>query len=317
MTSYIHTKLTMKLTVAVIIIATFVIAFHHAPQATAQTDETQDEAFAFQHNLDPSLPDEWIEEFKLIMANLDALIPIPSEIYELEYFKSPMPIYAWNSAVSNPFPQIPGAEGASISGNGTDTWMVLEISEDEFVYDDLHRYSVIVHEYFHVYQSALSQDNAQPIWLWEGGAKTIEELYVQQVYGESQFDYVLFPVYSAAVETPERFEDYIETDEDQNYNGSTFLVLALVKELQTQGITEERAFEMVLKDFQAAKADGTDWETAFENVFSLSVADFYASLGQYPVVESQEDWVEGMVVDISAAIPSTTLALEDIFVAAD
>jgi hypothetical protein len=93
------------------------------------------------------------------------------------------------------------------------------------------------------------------------------------------------------------------------------MVLALVKKLQEQGISEERAFEMVLKDFQKAKSDEADWQTVFEDVFSFSVEEFYADLSEYPLIETEDDWInDDMIVDAESVLPSKTLKLEDIFV---
>ena len=60
---------------------------------------------------------------------------------------------------------IGGARGASLSGGGFYSkktgnrggrYLVLEIPEDEFKYNAIHRYSVIPHEYFHAFQTSLS-----------------------------------------------------------------------------------------------------------------------------------------------------------------
>ena len=246
------------------------------------------------------------------MSNLGQLMPISEKINEVPRVQSPMNIYAWNSAVSNPFPQIPGAQGASVSGNGLNTWMVLEIPENEFRFNDLHRYSVIVHEYFHVYQIAMSRDAEGTQWLWEGGAKVVEELYSQQYYGRSQFDSQLMPVNAAAVQTPKVFENY-GSGKDMNYNGSAFLVLALAKELQQRGMSEERAFTAILRDFQAENAQEPDWKKAFVNTFNMSVEEFYQSLSQYPTAEPTEDWISHRVVDATPVLPSKTLTLNSIF----
>ena len=61
--------------------------------------------------------------------------------------------------------------GASISGDGPNNrWMVLEINKDEIKINNPRRVSVVVHEYFHVYQIALSDDSMSPTWLSECGA---------------------------------------------------------------------------------------------------------------------------------------------------
>jgi hypothetical protein len=270
------------------------------------------EPFAFAKNIDASLPADWVAEFNQVMSNLGQLMPISEKINEVSNVQSPMNIYAWNSAVSNPFPQIPGAQGASISGNGSSTWMVLEIPESELRDKDLHRFKVIAHEYFHVYQIAMSRDAEGTQWLWEGGAKVVEELYSQQFYGRSLFDEQLMPIHAAAVQTPKIFENY-GSGKDMNYNGSAFLALALAKELQQQGMSEERAFTAILRDFQAESAQEPDWKKAFVNTFNMTVEEFYQSLRQYPTAESTQDWISHRVVDATPVVPSKTLTLNSIF----
>lgn len=269
------------------------------------------EAFTFKKNIDVSLPADWVAEFNVIMSNLEQLMPISEQINEVSGVQSPMNIYAWSSAVSNPFPQIPGAQGASVSGNGMNTWMVLEITEDEFRYNSLHRYSVIAHEYFHVYQMAMSRDTKGSKWLWEGAAKVVEELYLQQFYGTSEFDSQLLPVYAAAVQTPEVFENY-DGGNDMNYNGSAFLVLALAKELQHRGMSEDRAFKAILRDYLVESGREPDWKKAFVNTFNMTVKDFYQSLDQYPTTFTV-DGLPGRLVDATPVLPSKTLKLNGIF----
>ena len=273
-------------------------------------------AFEFAPKLDGSLPAEWREEFPLILATLQEIAPISPCIHELteDPAKSPMKIYAWSSDVDNPWEdERPGMSGASISGDGTDTWMVLEITAEEFEFDELHRYSVVAHEYWHVYQRAAwtAQGIEYPDWMWEGGAKVFEELYISEHYGRSQFDHDLFPVISTALANPSDFELYagdggeVGGDFDINYNTSAFMVLALAKELQTtRGLTEEQAFALALNP--PAKPDS---ETAFLDVFGISLDAFYTSLAQYPAVESGEDWFEGTVVKASVVMPSKDLTL--------
>ncbi|MDE1047679.1 MAG: excalibur calcium-binding domain-containing protein [Candidatus Nanopelagicales bacterium] len=273
---------------------------------------TKAEPFTFAKNIDPSLPADWVAEFNQVMSNLGQLMPISERINEVPVVQSPFNIYAWNSAVSNPFPQIPGAQGASISGNGLTTWMVLEIPESELRDKDLHRYKVIAHEYFHVYQIAMSRDAEGTQWLWEGGAKVVEELYSQQFYGRSQFDSQLMPVNAAAVQTPTVFENY-GSGKDNNYYSSAFLVLALAKELQRRGMSEELAFTAILRNFQDESAQEPDWKKAFVSTFNMTVEEFYQSLSQYPTAEPTEDWVRHRVVDAAPVLPSKTLTLNSIF----
>ena len=228
-----------------------------------------------------------------------------------------MKIYAWSSAVGSPFEdERPGMAGASVSSNGTDTWMVLEIYAQEFEYDDLHRYSVVAHEYWHVYQRGAwtGQGLSYPDWMWEGGAKVFEELYVSQNYGQSQFDNNLSPVIATALGNPSDFELYavdggaVGGDYDMSYNTSSFMVLALAKELQErQGLSEAESLRLVLT---ASASSGSG--TPFLDVFGMSLEDFYTSLAQYPAIASTEDWFEGTVIDASGVMPSKSLTLDEI-----
>ena len=278
--------------------------------------------FAFQYNLDSSLPADWVAEFETVMNNLGAVLPISERIHSLWNVKMPFQIFAWNSAVPNPFPQIPGAGGASISGNDLlGLYMILEIPEREFTNNSLHRYSVIAHEYFHIYQIGLSEEIMEPTWMIEGGAKVVEELYKQQYYGQSQFDRGLFPVSATVLSNPAAFEKYVRdgglvgSGADINYNSSAFMVLALVDMLEQRGISEARAFEMVLDDFVAELPDHANWRDAFQAVFSMNVQDFYSSLasGSYPSTGASDDWYEGPAIDVGAVLPSKSLTLNAIF----
>ena len=278
--------------------------------------------FAFQYNLDSSLPADWVAEFNTIMNNLGAVLPISERIHSVPNVTMPFQIFAWNSAVPNPFPQIPGAGGASISGSDSlGLHMILEIPESEFTNNHLHRYSVIAHEYFHIYQIGLSDDIMEPTWMIEGGAKVVEELYTQQYYRQSQFDNGLFPVSATVLSNPAAFEKYdrdgglVGSSADINYNSSAFMVLALVDMLKRRGISEARAFEMVLDDFVAGLPDHANWRDAFQAVFSMNVQDFYRSLGSgpYPSTGATDDWYEGPAIDVGAVLPSKSLTLNAIF----
>ena len=111
----------------------------------------------------------------------------------------------------------------------------------------------------------------------------------------------------------EDFEDYVEGDLDINYNTSAFMVLALARELQeVQGLSEARALEVILKDFQAAKLTEPDWKAAFAETFSMSPEEFYARLDQYPTVASDQDWFEGDVLDVPSLMPSEGLTFTDV-----
>lgn len=236
------------------------------------------EKFSFNYNLHSSLPQEWISEFNIIMENLDRHIPIKSNSYLTE-----MEVYAWKSSEENPFKSMIGnTGGACICGNDKERFMVLEIPELEFEYDLMHRFSVIPHEVFHVYQMGLSENFFRgdgPKWIIEGGAASLESLYIQQYYSYDYFSDAQSNIDEAVNLTPEIYESYNSNgDKDQNYASSVFMVLALVKELQKLGDTEEVAFRKIFKDFWERNPDNNNWKNIFREIFGLELFEFYAIL---------------------------------------
>ena len=229
------------------------------------------------------MSNDWVNEFNLVMNNLDKVIPLKPT----KYFSS-LDIYTWNSSTDKPFKNIIGNEtGASLSGGGfykgSGKYLVLEIPASEFKYNDIHRYSVIPHEYFHAFQTSLSlnfDDSKFKIkWLIEGAASSFESLYTQQYYNINYFKRDQNHVNIAVVNKPEIFESYLlPGEEDINYSGSVFMVLALVKELKKLDFTEEDAFKLIYKDFWTKNPNFYNWKKVFQEVFNITLENFYLSL---------------------------------------
>lgn len=66
-----------------------------------------------------------------------------------------------------------------------------------------------------------------------------------------------------------------------NYAGSAFMLLALVKDLQRDNISEQEAFMLVFRDFWLEKARQRNWKKVFEKTFNMSVKTFYDRLSEY------------------------------------
>jgi plastocyanin len=263
----------------------------------------------FNYYLHSSLPDEWITEFNTIMNNLESTIPT----FKRSGFPESMNIYAWNNSVSSPYtdPNGNSMQGASISGNGTDFWMVLEIPDDEFTNNSSHRYSVIAHEYFHVYQHSMSpafsvgsdgefnNPNAMDVkWLIEGSAAAFESLYIQENYGINYFEEgQAWGVEADVLSNPASYEYY--SKQDNNYANSVFMILALVKELENIGFSSEKAFQSIFKVFWEQDPKNSDWKTKFEETFTIDIDTFYASLTSYST-------------DMSLIYPSSTITVQNI-----
>ena len=264
--------------------------------------------FIFEYNIHSSLPKDWVNEFYLVMTNLDKVIPVKptkGNIIKSSYFGS-LDIYTWNSSTDKPFKNIIGNEtGASMSGNERGRYMVLEIPADEFKYNDIHRYSVIPHEYFHAFQLSLSKNfynNYFKIkWLSEGAAASLESLYTQQYYNINYFKMDQNRVNIAVVNNPAIFESYhLSSGKDSNYSSSVFMVLALVKELKKLDFTEEKAFKLIFNDFWRKNPNNYNWKIVFRDVFKINLENFYQNLSNY-------------TNDIYSVLPSESIKLENIF----
>ena len=257
------------------------------------------------YNIDGSLPDQWITEFYIIMNNLSNLIPANQN-----YFNE-LTIYAWNSNVEDPYPGIQG--GTYIGGSDDGFYMVLEINEMEFEWNHMHRYSVIAHEYFHVYQLSINEPMNQPNggynpngfsikWLIEGTATVFESIYVQNYYDYNYFinDLAYADISDVVYTNPSIFENYSSNSIDMNYSSSVFMVLVLVKRLIDLGHSEEDAFRMIFKDFMLSGTMNSNWQNYFLDLFGFSVDNFYDSLQFY-------------TPNIEYVVPSSSLSLEQIF----
>ena len=259
------------------------------------------EKFIFNYNLHESLPSEWVAEFYTIMSNLESIIPAEPRSY-----LDNMSIYSWVDNIDKPYKnKIGNTTGACICGNNKERYMVLEIPNDEFKYNQLHRFSVIAHEYFHVYQMSLSKrfydGDIELKWMSEGTAASFESLYIQQFYGSNYFLEAQTNVHISAINNPKIFETFdASRDEDINYSSSVFMALVLTKELQKIGKTEEEAFRLIYKDFWLLNPTDNNWKQKFEELFTFSVETFYDILGQYSN-------------DISSVLPSETIRIQDIF----
>lgn len=257
------------------------------------------------YNIDGSLPDQWITEFYIIMNNLSNLI-----LANQNYFNE-LTIYAWNSNVEDPYPGIQG--GTYIGGSDDGFYMVLEINEMEFEWNHMHRYSVIAHEYFHVYQLSINEPMNQPNgaynpnglsikWLIEGTATAFESIYVQNYYDYNYFinDLAYADISDVVYTNPSIFENYSSNSIDMNYSSSVFMVLVLVKRLIDLGHSEEDAFRMIFKDFMLTGTMNSNWQNYFLDIFGFSVDNFYDSLQFY-------------TPNIEYVVPSSSLSLEQIF----
>jgi len=261
------------------------------------------DGYNFYYNISDNLPIDWINEFKIIMGNLNSVVHIPPRVKTSPRDgEDEMHIFAWNSNEETPFTAFIGNNrGMCICGNISGKFMLLEINNNEFINDAIHRYSVIAHEYFHVYQNNASIVEPPYFkYLMEGGAATFESLYIQQYYNINYFLIDQHYVSQLAVDSPILFETWNDDAVETNYSDSVFIFLALVKEIQKQGNTEIQAFKKVFNNWWKSGRTDVTKEVLFEEVFGFSMESFYASLSNYSP-------------EIQSVLPSETITLEEIF----
>ena len=257
------------------------------------------------YNIHQSLPVDWVTEFYVIMNNLTNIIPANQNYFD------ELSIYAWNSNVADPYLGIQG--GTYVGGSEDGFYMVLEINEMEFEWNHMHRYSVIAHEYFHVYQLSINQPMNEPNggynpntfsikWLIEGAAATIESIYIQDYYDYNYFtnDLAYANISNSVHTNPSIFESYNSNNIDVNYTSSVFMILTLAKELIELGHSEEDAFKMIFKEFMLTGAKNSNWENFFADTFGFSVDNFYDILQTY-------------TLNLENVIPSSSLSFQQIF----
>ena len=88
---------------------------------------------------------------------------------------------------------------------------------------------------------------------------------------------------------------------DSNYAGAAIMVLALVNELKKNNISEQKAFELVFREFWIQRAKTSTWIPAFKQTFEMSWDEFYERLSKYKRK------------DLKKILPSKTLKIQDIF----
>ena len=288
------------------IIISLVMLLACAKKDSTLNNPTSTTPVSITENIHSSLPSAWVAEFGTIKSNLLSVLPLFQTYY------TDIVIYAWNDNVEDPFDGVEGGAYISTENNNQNAKrFVMEIPNDEFTNNSLHRYSVIAHEYFHCYQQTLNyfmnKANDDPEgfdikWLIEGPAAAVEGMYIQQYYG---FDYITNDqnqVNTAVFSTPSKYEAHSTSQGiDTNYSSSVFMVLVLAKELQLMGHSEAEAFKLIFKDYMATQPQDSNWKNKFASTFGLTVDAFYAKLATYTGQDN------------SNVSPTNTLKLQQIF----
>ena len=287
------------------------------------------EKMKFKYNFHENLPKKWVTEFKNIMNIVQEEFPIDentNNIVKLTISRNkPFNIYLWLDTNKDPFPEFKKhgkkyiMDESCICGDGTKSWWQQKVHKQDLRENISMSYYVVVHEYFHIYQQALSKllrkslSDYNPKWLVEGGATVLGNIYTRQYYGKDTLKNDIQNrkrwKFKKVTKEPHLYENH-ETSRkkgyDSNYAGSAFMLLAFVNELQKKNnISEEEAFELVFREYWIQRSkqpfDTNYWRVAFKNTFGMSVEDFYKKLSKYKRK------------DLKKILPSKTLKIQDIF----
>ena len=297
----------MKKILHVILISLFSLTVLSCSKSSDDSSSTMNDPnnttpVTFTENLHSSLPEAWVTEYNTIKGNLLTIFPLYQKYYR------GIVVYAWNDNVDDPYPGVMG--GSYIGGEDGDKNMkrfVMEIINQDITNNSFHRYSVIVHEYFHCYQQSLNinmnkrSHRFDTKWLIEGPAAVVEGMYIKEYYGDNYTAEKQNYVHSDVFTSPAKLESYDSNDIDTNYSSSIFLVLVLARELQNSGLTEAKSFQLILRDYMAAHPNKDTWKTLFTETFNMTLDEFYAKLPNYNGQKNAD------------VLPTATLKLEDIF----
>ena len=281
-------------------------------------DLVSNSGYKFYYSFSNGMPLEWVSYFKNLMIYLNELFDIKPRGPEYGAIGNGdhSRVYSWVLEEGAPFEDEIGLPYCKtcVYGYKTDKSVLLGIENEEVenigVGDNFHGYSVIVHEIYHVYQSNQSNLEEPPSsglipylrYILEGGAATLESLWIQQTFDYNYFYDQNQHDAQQAIESPELFEDpHNDLAIDDNYSNSIFLFLALVKEIQSKNnIDEISAFKKVYVDWWSHEGERLTKEEQFELIFGFSIQSFYDSLKNYSP-------------EIQSVLPSETITLEEIF----
>ena len=250
----------------------------------------------FEKHFENNLPQNWIQEFNNIIEIMRQIFPV----YEFSNQKT-MKVFAWVDDIEEP-PKDPDGnilKGASLSGNNKEYWLVLEISRMEIDNDDSHLYSIIVHEYYHIYQKNNYMHYC--VWLIEGTAACLEVFFINDYLNINNFEnqFRINETIKNKLKTdPSQYEYYKGTD--FNYTGSVYMILILIKELQKK-YTLKITLNKIFKEFwETPYNNDNDWRIIFNNVFNINITNFYNIVKTYNFKLSILDLVPNQPLNLTS-----------------
>jgi len=194
--------------------------------------------------------------------------------------------------------------------------LALEIPNQEFINNQIHRYAVIAHESFHPYQKSLNlhmnkydfySTSFRTKWLIEDTAASVEGIHINQHYDISCTTEQQNDVHVDVFQSTVKFETHDASgDIDTNYSSSIFLVLVLAKELQLSGLTEAKSLQLILRDYMMANPNKETWKALFAETFDMTLDEFYAELPDYRGLRNA-DVLPASALTLEAVFSTTTL----------
>ena len=256
------------------------------------SQEEEVDEFEFEFNLHSSL-----DRYSYFKDSIQTIIPALNNLMEISPFYDSslnrqingVKIYSWiREDVFKPFSSIIGETEQCICGVVDDHLvMSLEMSEKyDFNEGNNFKYALLAHEFFHVYQIFKSQGFDQSIfWLIEGQAATIESLYMKEFIFDSDYllNFLNQPTFEEGIQNVQDYESYEGFFRALPEYGdiSVFMILALARILQDQGNDEKQSFLMIFESYWESDPNNTNWENKFEDVFGLTVNEFYQKLNDF------------------------------------
>ena len=257
-----------------------------------QTPTNSETPFQFEYNLHISLNDFafYKDSISSIFLRLGEMMPMEPYIDENRDNQiNGVSVYSWLAAGSKPYLSIIGDTDQCICGVVNNKLvMSLQLQEGDFNEGANFKYALLAHEFFHVYQKYLSKGFDQGVfWLIEGQAATVESLYLKEFINDSNY------IMNFLNENNTSFDEGIQNVESyESYNGfnsvigqygdiTIFMNLSLAKILQEQGNSEKESFKIIFEDYWKTDPNELDWKTKFEEVFGITISEFYQRLNQF------------------------------------
>ncbi|TXG85291.1 MAG: hypothetical protein E6R14_04530 [Thermomicrobiales bacterium] len=173
--------------------------------------------------------------------------------------------------------QITGLQGVSPFGDGllgTTRDRSIAIYAGSVVWSNVtpvERIETLVHEFFHIYQNVMTEENESPVPLWftEGSAEAVGFMTVAQLGVTDQSEFYEMTSYSLTVSPFGGTLADLETPDSMGADAYPLAYVAVQYLLGSRGMAVT-----ALGDVYALMADGTRFDDAFTQVFGLTPDQF-------------------------------------------